>query len=136
MCVLALAWRAHPRWRLVLAGNRDEFHARPASPLARWTQPGHLLGGKDLQSGGTWLGVSEQGRAAVVTNLRGQGNPRPDRVSRGTLVTGVLSGEGSYADLSVTDLSRFNPFNLIAVAENRAGFSRPWDRRRRLRRTS
>src|SRR3546814_7142869 len=64
MCVLAFAWRAHPHWPLIAAGNRDELHARPAQPLARWDRPDHLLAGRDLQSGGTWLGVSEQGRFA------------------------------------------------------------------------
>lgn len=122
MCVLAFAWRAHPRWPLVVAGNRDELHARPACPLARWDQPDHLLAGRDLQSGGTWLGVSEVGRFAVVTNLRGYGQPEPGRPSRGALVTDVLSGEGRYADLRDADLSEFNPFNLIVADRERAYF--------------
>src|SRR3546814_18665581 len=72
MCVLAFAWRAHPHWPLIAAGNRDELHARPAQPLARWDRPDHLLAGRDLQSGGTWPGVSEQGRFAVVTHQIGR----------------------------------------------------------------
>jgi uncharacterized protein with NRDE domain len=115
MCVLAFAWHAHPRWPLIAAGNRDELHDRPARPLARWDTPDHLLAGRDLQSGGTWLGVSERGRFAVVTNLRGYGAPEPDRISRGALVTDVLSGEGRYADPSEAELSDFNPFNLIVA---------------------
>ncbi len=68
MCVLALAWNNNPRWRLVVAGNRDELHERPAAALRRRDDPdGELLAGQDLRSGGTWLGVSEQGRFAVVT---------------------------------------------------------------------
>jgi uncharacterized protein with NRDE domain len=122
VCVLAFAWCAHPGWRLVVAGNRDELHARPAAPLARWDQPGHLLAGRDLQSGGSWLGVSEQGRFAVVTNLRGYGTPEPDRVTRGALVTGALSGEGRYADPCGARLSDFNPFNLIVADRERAYF--------------
>src|SRR5690606_4763458 len=115
MCVLAFAWCPHPRWRLVMAGNRDELHARPAQPLERWERPDHLLAGRDLQSGGTWLGVSEQegGRFAVVTNLRGHGPSEPGRASRGALVTGLLTGEGRYADPPDAALSDFNPFNLI-----------------------
>ncbi len=113
MCVLALAWQAHPRWRLVLAGNRDELHARPAAPLARWEAPDHLLAGRDLLSGGTWLGVSEQGRLAVVTNLRGYGPPQPDMASRGALVTDLLAGTGAFADPDAADLAAFNPFNLF-----------------------
>jgi len=79
MCVLALAWQAHPRWRLIVAGNRDELHARPAAALARWDGPAQILAGRDLQSGGTWMGVSEQARFVVVTNLRGFGAPRSHR---------------------------------------------------------
>jgi len=122
MCVLAFAWRAHPRWPLVLAGNRDELHARPARPLARWDRPAHLLAGRDLQSGGSWLGVSERGLFAAVTNLRGYGIPEPGRTSRGALVTDFLSGEGPYADLGKAELSDFNPFNLIVADRKSAHF--------------
>jgi uncharacterized protein with NRDE domain len=122
MCVLAFAWQAHPRWRLVLAGNRDELHARPAAPLARWEAPDHVIAGRDLQSGGTWLGVSELGRLVVVTNLRGYGPPAPDRASRGALVTDLLSGAGRYADPDDASLADFNPFNLIAADRDRARF--------------
>ena len=79
MCVLALAFRSHPGWPLVLAGNRDELHARPAAPLAHWQDAPEVLGGRDLEGGGTWLGVAEAGRLAVVTNLRGFGPRRPRR---------------------------------------------------------
>jgi uncharacterized protein with NRDE domain len=122
MCVLAFAWRAHPRWPLVVAGNRDELHARPASPLARWDRPDHLFAGRDLQSGGSWLGVTERGRFAVVTNLRGYGAPEPGRASRGALVTDYLSGDGRFAALGEADLSDFNPFNLITADRERACF--------------
>lgn len=122
MCVLAFAWRAHPHWRLIAAGNRDELHARPALPLARWQQPEHVLAGQDLQSGGAWLGVSEEGRFAVVTNLRGYGIAEPGRTSRGALVADALSGEGRYADPRKARLSEFNPFNLILVDRERAHF--------------
>ncbi len=122
MCVLAFAWRAHPRWPLVVAGNRDELHARPAQALARWDRPNHLLAGRDLQSGGSWLGVSERGRFAVVTNLRGYGGPEPGRVSRGALVTDLLAGEGPHADLRDAQLADFNPFNLILADRERACF--------------
>lgn len=118
MCVLALAWQAHPRWQLVVAGNRDEFHARPAAPLARWGDRSHLIAGRDLQSGGTWLGVSEEGRFVVVTNLRGYGGPEPDRPSRGALVTGLLDG----ADPEGVEIAAYNPVNLIALDARRAHF--------------
>lgn len=122
MCVLALAWRAHSRWRLVMAGNRDELHARPAAPLAQWEDRPHVLAGKDLQSGGTWLGVSEQGRFVVVTNLRGFGAPEPGRPSRGALVADLLAGEGRFADPTPAALGPLNPFNLIRVDGEAARF--------------
>ncbi|WP_380878124.1 hypothetical protein ACFB49_15640 [Sphingomonas sp. DBB INV C78] len=134
MCVLAFAWRAHPRWPLILAGNRDELHARPAQPLARWAEPGGVIAGRDLQSGGTWLGVSDAGRVAVVTNLRGYGGAEPDRASRGALVTDLLAGSGRYADPDAAALDDFNPLNLIMVANGEARFltNRPAVERSRL----
>jgi uncharacterized protein with NRDE domain len=119
MCVAALAWRAHPRWRLVAIGNRDEFHARPAAPLGPWDDDSGILAGRDLRSGGTWLGVSpDAARFALVTNLRGYGDPDPARASRGALVTDLLSAHGPYAQPDAAALADFNPFNLfLATAE-------------------
>ena len=134
MCVLALAFDIHPRWRLVLAGNRDELHARPATPLHRWDGPGRVLAGQDLQSGGTWLGVSEEGRLAVVTNLRGYGPPEPVRPSRGLLLRDLLAGGGDYASPTDADLDGFNPFNLFALTDGSLMFwsNRPEVERRTL----
>lgn len=134
MCVLSLAWRAHPRWRLVMAGNRDELHSRAAAPLARWEGSGEIIAGRDLVSGGTWAGVSEQGRSAVVTNLGGFGPPDPARKSRGALLQDLLSGTGHYALASEADLDDFNPFNLITVQGGQAVFwsNRPGPVRRAL----
>jgi uncharacterized protein with NRDE domain len=134
MCVLALAFDSHPRWRLVLAGNRDELHARPAAPLHRWDGPGRVLAGRDLSGGGTWLGVSEEGRLAVVTNLRGFGPPEDGRPSRGLLLRDLLAGEGDYARPNVEDLDGFNPFNLFALIDGGLEFwtNRPEPERRKL----
>ena len=121
MCVVAFAWQIHPRFRLVLAGNRDEFHARPTAALADWPESG-VIAGRDLQSGGTWLGADEDGRAAVITNLRGYGDPLPDRASRGALVTDLLTGSGTYADPHAAALDDFNPFNLLLADRDRLVF--------------
>jgi len=118
MCVVAVAWNAHPRWRLVLVGNRDEYHARPAAPLDRWQDRPDLIAGRDLQSGGTWLGVSETGHCVVVTNLRGFGLPEAGRPSRGALVTDLLGG----ADPASVAIDAYNPVNLIALDRDRAHF--------------
>ncbi|MGQ2928969.1 MAG: NRDE family protein [Sphingopyxis sp.] len=120
MCVVALAWQVHPDWPLILIGNRDEFHGRPAAPLAAWDDGSCIVAGRDLQAGGTWLGVHQpSGRAVVVTNVRGA-MPDPAKESRGALVTDMLRGDGRFADPEADDLPRFNAFNLFAVGGGEA----------------
>lgn len=120
MCLAALAWQGHPDWLLVVAANRDEYHARPAEPLARWREG--ILAGRDSVGGGTWLGVAEAGRFALVTNVRGHGEADPARASRGALVTDLLAGTGRYARPALADLAAFNPFNLIVAGGGGAHF--------------
>jgi len=107
MCVAAIAFRAHPRWRMVVIGNRDEFHERPTAPLAQWESG--VIAGRDLQAGGTWLGVAANGRAALVTNLRVEGYPQAHLASRGALVTDWLAGHAPAAPETM------NPFNLFCA---------------------
>ncbi len=115
MCVVALAYQAHPDWPLILIGNRDEFHARPAAPLGHWPDGSGIVAGRDLQAGGTWLGVHQpSGRVVVVTNVRGA-MPDPAKESRGALVVDMLRGDGRLAEPAEADLDRFNAFNLFAV---------------------
>ncbi len=115
MCIVSIAWQAHPDWKLVAIGNRDELHARRADPLSRWSDHDHVLAGRDVKAGGTWLGVSEQGRFAVVTNVAGYGMPDPGMASRGDLLRDFLTQDGRYANLESAAFSAFNPFNLITV---------------------
>ncbi len=112
MCVAAVAWNAHPDWRLVIASNRDEFHERPSAPLSEWPDDPQVLAGHDLRGGGTWLGISRQGRAALITNFRVAEGPQPGRPSRGDLVLDWLK-QGALPD--VERLTRFNPFNLFVA---------------------
>lgn len=115
MCVVALAHRVHTDWPLILIGNRDEFHARPAAPLHIWDDGSGIVAGRDLQAGGTWLGVHRpSGRTVVVTNVRGA-MPDPAKESRGALVSDLLRGQGRFVDPAADDLPRFNAFNLFAV---------------------
>lgn len=120
MCVLAFAWAADPRWQLVLIGNRDELHARAAAPLDRWSDRPQIIAGRDLEAGGTWLGISEERRFAVVTNVANPGGPQPGKASRGALIADLLSGDGAYANPAESDLDDFNPFNVIAVDAGKA----------------
>jgi uncharacterized protein with NRDE domain len=118
MCVVALALDCHPHWRLLLSGNRDEYHARASAPLARWGDAPHVLGGRDLVSGGGWLGVSEEGRMAVVTNIRSLDGPDPNKASRGALVSDwLLAGVLPPKEM----LDGYNGFSLIAAGGREAG---------------
>lgn len=120
MCLVALALDQSRRFPLVLASNRDEFHHRPAARLAWWApEPGasEILAGRDLQGGGTWLGLNAAGRLALVTNIRRGGvAPDPSAPSRGAIVARWLRGAVSL-DRYWTEvaLSGHNPFNLIAA---------------------
>ena len=123
MCLIAFAWNVHPLWRLVLAGNRDEFHARPSAPLKRWPHS-PIMAGRDLQAGGTWLGVTASGRCAVVTNVR---DPRAssDGMSRGLLVSDYLAGGSDAHDqgeLLLHQAAGYRPFNLLLFDRRQALF--------------
>lgn len=96
MCVLFIAWKSHPRYRLVLAGNRDEFRARPTAPLGRWAQHPDVIGGRDLKAGGSWLAADARGRFAAVTNFRQLPLEAGTR-SRGTLVSDYVCGSDGPA---------------------------------------
>ena len=119
MCLVALAIDGSERFPFVVASNRDEFFKRPAAPLGWWTpQPGavSLLGGRDLESGGTWLGLTAAGRFALLTNVRGVMPVDAAAPSRGRIVTDWLTGGEPTGDFWMrTALSGHNGFNLIAA---------------------
>jgi uncharacterized protein with NRDE domain len=124
MCVLAFAWNVHPQWRLLLVGNRDELHARPSAPLARWPDAPGVIAGRDLEAGGTWMGVGEPGRAAVVTNVRDPRLPHGG-LSRGWLVTDFLrgaDGAAGHAEELTTDAAHYRPFNLLLFDQQEGRF--------------
>jgi uncharacterized protein with NRDE domain len=116
MCLLFLAWKTHPRYRLILAGNRDEFHERAAAPLAWWQDDPRILAGRDLKANGTWLGVARSGRFGVLTNYRDLQAPIEGAPTRGGLVTRFLTGATSPKEF-LDDLRgaapRYSGFNLL-----------------------
>ncbi|MEO6519688.1 MAG: NRDE family protein [Pseudoxanthomonas sp.] len=117
MCLVAVAWKIHPHWRVVLAGNRDEFHARPTAPLAAWQEVSGLKAGRDLQSGGTWVGADAHGRCAVVTNVRARPAVTAEP-SRGQLPVQFLRGHRdalSSAAALASDAAAYAPFNLLLI---------------------
>jgi len=128
MCLAVIALDAHPRYALVVAANRDEFHARAAQRAQWWTDDGGcaLLAGRDLSQGGTWLGINRRARWAFVTNVREPGRNDPSAPSRGALVPRVLRASGSSAD-AVAKIAaqggRYNGFNLVAGESRSATFA-------------
>ena len=122
MCLLVLAWEAHPRYRLIVAANRDEYHDRPAAPLAPWSAPEGLLAGRDLRAGGTWLGLDRRRRFGVITNFRELTPSPPGAPSRGQLIPRYLQGEagaGAYLGAAEAGAAGYGGFNLL-LADERA----------------
>ena len=93
MCLIVFAWKSHPDYKLILAANRDEFHARPAQAAHWWPDLPDVLAGRDLQAGGTWLAIARSGRFATVTNYREQQRAHGGLRSRGEIVTNFVSAD-------------------------------------------
>ena len=113
MCLIVVGWRAHPDYPLVVAANRDEFYARPTAIAARWPDVPQIIGGIDLEAGGTWLGITESGRFAAVTNVR-EPNMAKAASSRGALTRDFLLADlpaGDYAEQ--IEGSHYAGFNLL-----------------------
>jgi uncharacterized protein with NRDE domain len=117
MCLILFSYLKHPRYRLVLAGNRDEFYERPTRSAAFWEEDGNILAGKDLQAGGTWLGITKTGRIAAITNYREPGAFRAGAPSRGKLISDYLrgtSGPCGYLREAADMSASYNGFNILA----------------------
>jgi len=157
MCLIAWNWNPQSDTPLLLLGNRDEYHARPTAGL-HWWEDGRVLAGKDLQAGGSWLGVGHQGRLAALTNFRAAKQDDQVRPSRGGLVADFLRGSMGalpYLQAVAAQASHYNPFNLLVYdgaelmglesrhariltlapglgAVSNADFGTPWPKLRRL----
>lgn len=118
MCLIVFAWQTHAEAPLILAANRDEFHARPTAPAGFWSDAPHILAGRDLQAGGTWLGITRSGRFAAITNVRDPGafSRRPGLRSRGDLTRDFLTGSDcplGYVQALEPHLGDYEGFNLL-----------------------
>lgn len=116
MCLIALAWRVHPRYRLALIANRDELHARPSAAAGVDAHAPDVFGGRDLQAGGSWLLVSARGRLAAVTNVRAGLQPDAAPRSRGALVHDFVHGSrtsGAAAAALAAEAAGYGRFNLL-----------------------
>ena len=139
MCVLVVAAFDHPRYDLVVAANRDEFHDRPAAPAGPWPGLPGVYAGRDLEAGGTWLGLRRDGRIAALTNYReAPAQRKADAPTRGHLVSDCLHSPDapeqhlhSLAE-QLQGNNRHNGFSLLAgsaqglwVLSNRAPRMQP-----------
>jgi len=116
MCLILFSWKNHPKYNLILTANRDEFYDRPTTKAAYWKDHPSILAGKDLQAGGTWIGLEKSGRIAAITNYRDPQNIDTKARSRGQLtVNYLLSKDSPEAYLRKVKNSgiHYNGFNLL-----------------------
>jgi len=116
MCLIVFAWKLVPGIPLLAAANRDEFYERPSAPAAWWRDHAHIYAGRDLRDGGTWMGITREGRFAAVTNIRAPSEKKTGAPSRGELVAGYLSGIASplqYVEDLAPRAGTYNGFNLL-----------------------
>ncbi|RJF95828.1 NRDE family protein [Noviherbaspirillum saxi] len=116
MCLIVFAWQVVPAMPLIAAGNRDEFFERPAAAADWWDDHSQVYAGRDLRGGGTWMGVTRDGRFAAITNVRDPSSKRDDAPSRGELVADYLIGNRGpqeYIDSLSHGAERYNGFNLL-----------------------
>ena len=120
MCLIVFAWRVIPGVPVIAAANRDEFYDRPAAPAAPWPENPNVIAGRDLEHGGSWMGVTREGpdgpRFAALTNIRAPSEVRPDAPSRGALVADFLNGSlpaAGYLEVLRERGDVYNGYNLV-----------------------
>lgn len=117
MCLIFIGLKNHPKYKLIVAANRDEFYDRPTASATFWEDHPHILAGRDLEAKGTWLGMTRGGRICMVTNFRDPKNIHAHAPSRGKLVADFLldkvTGE-KYLEKLAPHAKKYNGFSLIA----------------------
>ncbi len=116
MCLIVFAWKQNAEYPLLLAANRDEFYARPALAATWWEEAPHVYAGKDIEAGGTWMGINKQGRFAAITNIRNGEGKKSGAPSRGKIVADFLSEDispSSYLHTLAAEAKLYAGFNLI-----------------------
>lgn len=116
MCLILFALNDNPKYKLILAANRDEFFNRPTLTADYWEENDSILGGRDVKSKGTWLGINKSGRFIAITNYRDPENERKDTLSRGELSNEFLNTEidiSSFVTKISKDKNKYNGYNLL-----------------------
>ncbi len=122
MCLLLLSIKSHSVYKLIVAFNRDEYYDRPTTPAGFWEEEPELLVGRDLRAGGTWLGITRNGRIGVITNYCDPASIKDDAFSRGKLVNNFLLCQQTavdYLDGLIRDEDMYNGFNIILGEKDR-----------------
>lgn len=117
MCLILFAYKVHPKYKLIVAANRDEFYKRPTAPIHYWEDNPAILAGRDLEKMGTWMGVTSAGRFAALTNYRNPKEVTTGKQSRGELVEDALNFEGDmkkYMQGLVSRNQQYQGYNLLA----------------------
>ena len=117
MCLILVAWKVHPAFPLVVAANRDEFFVRPTAAASFWRDAPQVLAGRDLEAGGTWMGITRSGRFAALTNFRDPAQNRSGTPSRGALVAEFLAASEApraYLERIAARGAEYNGYNLLA----------------------
>jgi uncharacterized protein with NRDE domain len=121
MCLIAIAWKAHPGYRLFVAANRDEWYDRPAAPAHWWKDSPNVFAGRDLQASGTWLGIARDQKFAAITNFRDPSDRKSTAPSRGKLVADYLRGAlspAAYLNKLRPTANQYNGFSLLVADQN------------------
>ncbi|MBY0146408.1 NRDE family protein [Neobacillus niacini] len=117
MCLILFAYKVHPKYKLMVAANRDEFYQRPTAPAHFWEDDSEILAGRDLEKMGTWMGITKSGRFAALTNYRDPQEATEGKRSRGELVANALQYKGEikeYMQSLVNNKDLYPGYNLLA----------------------
>jgi uncharacterized protein with NRDE domain len=117
MCLILFSYKVHPKYKLMVAANRDEFYQRPTAPIHLWEDDPEILAGRDLEKKGTWMGVTKSGRFAALTNYRNPKETTEGKRSRGELVANALQFKGDikeYMESLVRNNGSYPGYNLLA----------------------
>lgn len=121
MCLIIFALNQHPKYKLIIAANRDEFFSRPTLEADFWEEENSILGGRDVQSGGTWFGMNKNGRFIAITNYRDPKNEKKDAISRGELSKKFLLQNQNVSEFLKDvskDKKKYNGFNFLLSDDN------------------
>lgn len=115
LCIIGFSYQTHPDYPLLVVANRDEFYRRAALPLHAWSDK-PIVAGRDEEGGGTWLGVSKNGRFVAITNYRDPALAMMGTYSRGQIATDFLESDLPSADFAKTlqqNRTLYGPFNVL-----------------------